>query len=175
MSEEGSVKLSPPWYTFFNYLKHSIGKDQCVDVLDMEEISEGDFLIPVEVRDRGKAIALATILVPCKNFGNINVRIKVLYCGRAVKPYCHPHDVSVLIKIFEEALETNYYFEYVESGVLFGSTIVFPVFKREVIQFFNDDLSDLYSNFNGVAAMVFAEVLESRLNDVSIRPSTVNR
>jgi len=172
MSDEGSVKMSPPWYTYFNYLKHSIGRDQCVDVLDMKEISGADYLISVDVKNREKATALATILIPCKNFGNINVRVEVLHCGRRVKPYCNPHDESIIIKIIEEALGTNHYFECVESAEYFVSLLIFPVFKKEIIQFFNDDLSDFYNNFNGVVAKVFSEVLESHVFGVSIRPST---
>jgi len=172
MSERDLVGLSPPCYTFHNYLKHSIGRDQHVDVLEMEEISDDDYLISIEVMCKNKAIALATLLVPCKNFGNINVRVKVLHCGRTVKPYCRPLGARNLISIYEEALDTNYYFEFVESEEFWGSTVIYPVFKKEVIQFYNDDLSDLFENFNGVAAMVFAEVLELNIDGVSIRPST---
>ena len=35
------------------------------------------------------------------------------------------------------------------------------ILKKSVVQFFNDDLSDYYANFNGVAASVFAEVLNT--------------
>lgn len=172
MNEDNLAKLSPPWYTFFNFIKHSIGRDKCVEVLEMKEISDANFLIQLEVKSRDKALALAAIIVPCKSFGNIIVRTEVLHCGQTVKPNNQFQDVCRLIRVFEEALGSNHYFEYVEHRKLFDSIIVFPVFKKSVIQFFNDDLSDLYNNFNGVAAHVFSEVLEMRIGDFSITPST---
>ena len=175
MSEENQVKLSPPWYTYFNFLKYSIGKDRNVKVLDMKEISDVNYLIPVEVKDKDKARALATILVLHKNFGNIDVHTEVLHRGQVVKPHETPRNECGLIKIFEEALATNYYFEYVRFAKIFTAKIIFPVFKKEVIQFFNDDLSDLYNNFNGVAAAVFEEVLKSPINEIFIYPSTATR
>jgi len=169
---ENKLRLSPPWYTFFNYVINSVGRDRCVEVFEMQEISDGNFLIPIEVRGRDKAIALATILVPCVNFGNINVRIEVIQCGQVVKPDDRCQDECSLMRIFEEAFGTNHYYEYVEFRRVFSSIIVFPVFKKEVIQFFNDDLSDLNNSFNGVAAHVFAEVLEKQIDGISINPST---
>lgn len=174
MSKESLVRLSPPWYTFFNFVKHSIAEDRCVDVLDMKEMSDCDFLIPIEVKDRNRAIALASILVPCKNFGNINVRIEISHCGRIINPCNCICDARGILRLFEEAFCTNCYFECVECVEIFGAARIFPVFKKEVIQFFNDDLSDLYSNFNGVAADVFAEVLKPQIDGITINPSTAN-
>jgi len=172
LSEDNLVKLSPPWYTFFNFLKHSIGKDRCVEVLEMKEISDSNFIIQVEVRSLKKALALADILLRCKSFGNIIVRVEVLHCGQAVKPTGQFDDICRVIEVFKDALGTNHYFECIEFRTIFDSEVIFPVFKKEVIQFFNDDLSDLYSNFNGVAAHVFSEVLKEQIGNVSILPST---
>lgn len=175
MSKESLIKLSPPWYTFFNFVKHSVGNDRCVEVCDMKEISEREFLIQVDVKDRSRAIAMATILVPCKNFGNIDVHIEVSHCGRAICPNDRCLDVRNLVRFIEEAFCTNGYFEYVESVKMFGADIVFPVFTKGVIQFFNDDISDLYNNYNGVIADVFAEVLRLEINEIQINPSTAVR
>jgi len=174
MSKENLVKLSPPWYTFFNFVKHSVGSDRCVEVCEMKEISEREFLIQVDVKDRNRAIAMATLLVPCKNFGNIDVRVEVCHCGRIVHPNDRCINARSLVRMFEEAFCTNDYFEYVESVRMFGADIIFPVFEKGVIQFFNDDISDLYNNYNGVIADVFAEVLRLEINGIHINPSTEN-
>jgi hypothetical protein len=36
------------------------------------------------------------------------------------------------------------------------------IFTRSIIQFFNDDLSELYSDYNATAAQVFGTVLRSQ-------------
>ena len=175
MNEEKTLRLSPPWYTYFNLIKHSIGRDRCVEVLDMEEMPSGDFSVSIDVKDRNKALALSAIIVPAKSFGRIDVYTSILHCGRAVTPSEQPQNLRTLIRTVEEALNTNHYFECVKSGRLFGSNIIFPIFKKSVIQFFNDDLSDFYNNFNGVAADVFAEVLRSPIDDIFIYPSTCSK
>ena len=172
MSQARTLKLSPPWHTFFNFVKHTIGKDKQVKVLEMKEVSETDFIIQIEVKDKDKALALATILEPHKEFGNINVYVEVLCFGKAVKPSEKKQNVCTLVKFYEKAFETNKYFVHAEVVDFFGSMILFPVFKKEIIQFFNDNLADLYQNFNGVVADVFKEMLKLQIDEVSIRPST---
>ncbi|MCL2446093.1 MAG: hypothetical protein FWD06_04950 [Oscillospiraceae bacterium] len=175
MSKDNLIGLSPPWYTFFNMVKYSIGNDQCVNVLDMQEISEQSFLIPIDVDCCDKARALATIVVSYKKFGNINVYVEVLHHGNVVQPGAAPKGLESLVKLYQQALETNRCFQCVEFRKIFDSVLLFPVFERTVIQFFNDDLSDLYNNFNGIAANVFAEVLRLSVNDIHIYPSTAAR
>ena len=164
------VKLSPPQYTYSNFIKHSIGNDPCVRVLDLQETPHGDYLQIINVDERRKAAALATILKRRKTFGNVKIRIEVRHCGRVVEPVT---EIRSILRLFEAALDTNRWFEFVESKqVFFGLKPIFPVFKKDVIQFFNDDLSDLYANFNGVVADVFREVLREKIGEDDINPST---
>ena len=172
MNDEDSLKLTPPWYTYFNLIKHSIGKDRYIEVFNMKELSDTDFLIQIKTRNKEKALALATLISPIKKFGNTRIYIEVTYCGEVVKPTKTPQNVNNAIKIVRKALGTNHYFESVEHVTLMGRITIFPVFKKEVIQFFNDDLSDLYNNFNGVAADVFSEILRPFINEFPIAPST---
>jgi len=46
------------------------------------------------------------------------------------------------------------------------------VFTKSVTQFYNEDLSDLYRNYNEVSAGVFREVLKEKINGIDIDPST---
>jgi len=172
MSEARTLRLSPPWHTFFNFVKHAIGKDRQVKVLEMKEVSEVDFLIQIETKDKDKALALATILEPYKEFGNIKVYVEVLCFGKVVMPSEKKQNVCTLMNFYEKAFGANDYFVHVEFKDFFGNMMLFPVFKKEVIQFFNDNLADLYQNFNGVVADVFKEILRFQIDEVSIRPST---
>ena len=167
------AKLSPPWITYFNFLKHSVGNDPCVDVLDIEEATEDfDYLVKINVKGRERAAALATILNPCKEFGNVIVRIKIMRCGREVEPIECPQDLTGLARVYKDAFCTNRYFNEVKIIKIFGASLLFPIFKKEVIQFFNDDISDYYNNYNGVAADVFAEVLIMPMGEITVNPTT---
>ena len=170
---EKNLNLSPPPYTYFNFLKHSIGNDPCLEVLEMQVMEGGNYLIQIEVEVRSKARALAVILKLHQNIGNENIYIEVLNNGRIVRPQEDYRTMRDFIKMFECALSTNHYFDRATFiKTISGMPIVFLIFKKEVIQFFNDDLSDLYANFNGVAADVFREVMRSPINGIFINPST---
>ena len=172
MNQEDNLRLSPPWHTYFNFIKETIGHDPCVEVLDMKEVLSNQFLIQIQVQSNVKARALATILELHKNFGNINIDIEIIHCGCPVCPYEDITDIDDLLKLFRLALDTNCYFEFVRAVKIMVFNAIFPVFKKAVIQFFNDDLSDFYHNFNGVAADVFREVLKHQINGIYINPST---
>ena len=171
MKQNNMARLSPPWHTYFSFIKESIGSDPWVKVLDMAEISGAQYIITIQARSREKARALATILALRKTFGNIIVDLEILHNGEAVSPYEPPLTINDLVGVFNQALGTNRYFNSVKPGG-FVTTLIFPIFKKEVIQFFNDDISDFYNNFNGVAADVFAEVLRPDIYGTSINPST---
>ena len=173
MNDENPVRLSPPQYTYFNFIKYSIGNDPCVDVLDIEETSDVDYLIPIHVHNYEKAQALATILELHKSIGNFNITIEIYHCDQPVAPIENIENINSLLRVFRKALKTNCYFEFVEAAETFpGLKSIFPVFNKEIIQFFNDDLSDLFANFNGVAADVFREVIRSPINGTFINPTT---
>ena len=165
------TRLSPPWNTYFNFIKESIGSDPWVRVSDMTEVSKTQYIIAIQTRRKEKARALATILALRQSFGRVIVDIEVLHNGSGVSPYEPPLTASDLIKVFNQALGTNTYFKNAETGG-FVDISVFPIFKKEVIQFFNDDISDFYNNFNGVASKVFAEVLRPDIYGTYINPST---
>ena len=171
MNQENMVRLSPPWNTYHNFIRESIGSDPWVTVSDIAEISGSQHLIRIAARTEEKARALATILALRHSFGNVNLDIEILHNGSGVSPYEPPLTVTDLIRIFNQALGTNSYFVNVKPGVL-GIASVFPIFKKEVIQFFNDDISDFYNNYNGVASSVFAEVLRPDIYGTYINPST---
>jgi len=171
MNSENTARLSPPWHTHYNFIRESIGSDPCVKVSDMAEASRFQYIIQIQAHSEEKARALATILELRQTFGKIIVDIEVLYKGRGVSPYEPPLTAGDLVRVFNQALGTNTYFTGVKPGGV-AAVSIFPIFKKEVIQFFNDDISDYYNNFNGVAADVFAKVLRSNIYGTNINPST---
>ncbi|WP_082731903.1 hypothetical protein [Sporosarcina sp. HYO08] len=178
MNESALPQLSPPWVTYFNELKNSIDNDPLVSVVQLIGLPhDAGYLIPIIVQERKKARALATILELEKNFGNVPVYVAVIYDGAVVDPLEESGlTPQRIVKVFEEAFNTNRYFEFaVVERFTPGTEAVYPVFSKRVIQFFNDDLSDLYNNFNAVAASVFKDVLREEINDIIINPSTAEK
>ncbi len=167
------ARLSPPWYTLWNKVKYSIGEDPEVVVGDLQTQSD-PFIIPIRVDNRQKAQALASIMNPSYSLGNIHINVEISdSSGKIISPI-NPTSPEQLSEMVQTGLQGNHLFLKVVTQPLFPNArlIVFPVFKKEVIQFYNDDLSDLYNNFNNVAALVFQNVLKPAPGGISLDCST---
>lgn len=168
-------RLSPPWYTLWNEIKSSIGNDPEIIVSPLDTSTE-PYLIKVVTNNEEKGKALTTILTPSFQLGNIQVTVDVenssgeKYKDVAVQS---PSDIATVIKT---AFKDNDWFVdvIVKSVAPYpgAPTVVYPVFQKGVIQFFNDELADVYNNYNNVAAAVFSNVLVEAINGTSINCST---
>lgn len=170
------ISLSPPEVTYFNEIKFSVGKDPLVRVDPLIELPGGIFVVTLRVRGLRKAQALATLLVLKKTIGNIQVQVRVrTSSGALVKPIQRTLSPREIAELYRAAFQTNLLFKFAATRTIFGTTFVYPVFKVRVVQFFNDDLSDFYSNYNNVAAFVFRDVLRNRINNTTIQFSTARK
>ncbi|WP_442598588.1 hypothetical protein [Neobacillus sp. D3-1R] len=169
------TRLSPPWYTLWNEIKNTIGKDPSIHIENLD-VSQNPYQINIVVDDDKKGSALTTIIADTHQMGNISVLVQVInnqgvsYQGKTV------HSPIELSDIVTAGLSGNPLF--VKSIVQRVSpdpnapTNVFPVFTKSVVQFFNDDLTDLYHNYNNVTAIVFSDILKSTVNGMTLDCST---
>lgn len=130
-------KLSPPWYTFAKELAMLFQYDDEVEVADRIDI---DQTIVVEVNaPEDKFEALRLLIPDKKTFGNVIVNIEVQHVRDKMVPL--PEDV------FKVAFRNNPVATVVNrqaSEITPSQTFV--MFKKEVVQFFNDDISDYHGN-----------------------------
>jgi hypothetical protein len=161
---------TPPWFHLDLLLKNSVGKDPCVQV--------GDYLaatssIEIQTCDEHVAAALAVILKLNYSFGRTNVTVIVHDPSGNEVPA--PTDfgsdpIAFVEESLNTALRTNIYFAGVSTSK--GFTPLFAEFKKQVIQFQDDNLSDLYGNSNYTAEDVFSQVLNSTYPGVRLGIST---
>ena len=169
-----SVQLSPPWITYFNKVKFTIGEDPEVTVGPLIPV-DSIYIALVTVSDNEKAEALATLLEPTMEFGNITVMVVVINADQEIaSPVPCPLRAFTVAALVDTALSGNPYYEevVVQEQLGVGRRAVYPVFTPEVIQFFNDDISNLCNTFTGVAADVFADVMKDLVCDVPLLFST---
>jgi hypothetical protein len=160
------VGLSPPWYTLYNKIANTIGADPSFKVQPMRQ--EGNtYIIVIVAQDGGNPYALAAVLTLSYSMGNITVQVQVLDpSGNPIRPQLPvgTDPITAVAEAVRTALRTNPYFVEVLEPVgslppNFPQPPVVAVFTRSVIQFYNDDLTDYYRNFNGVTADVFNDIL----------------
>lgn len=152
------TRLAPPWITIQRQLAATIGRAPGVRVGQPQEQGSTQ-VIEVTVEDSEVGTGLATILTP--QYPGNTIQVKVLSPAGQPYPARLVRNNEDLQDVVQEALGSNPLF--VETVVASTTPPINPrvwvVFQAEVIQFPNDDISDLFLNFNGVAEDVFAAVL----------------
>ena len=162
-SSNPAVGLSPPWYTLLGKFKLTFGCDPAVTVGDFEYPNESqmDHMgIPITVDDKKKGTALRTLIRTNFPMGKIVVSTDV----KNKKEERWPAKIIANTEDLEEAIIDAY-----TGNPLFVETKrrIFPpafsqvglIMTKTVVQFFNDDLTDFYFNFNGVTAHVMSDLI----------------
>lgn len=137
-----TVKLSPPWAEFYEEVNALFGEDPAINVSYNEE----QYVITLRVEDQDKADALEALLPKEKTFGNVTVKVQVIPANRTQ---------SSRLSLFQRAFEGNPVFSNaisVPSDMGFGAEYL--VFKKKVVQYFVDNLSDV----NGLRSTLYQEI-----------------
>jgi hypothetical protein len=145
------LNLSTPWQTFFSELEALFGKDPDI-TLDFNN----DNNIILYVDGEQKASALSQLLPAEKVFGNVRINIVVVPSNTLGKS---------TEELFRVAFKDNPVLSYVASENKGMFAMDYVVFKHEVVQFFNDDLSDI----NGNCTTLYEDIARDVFEDVQIQ------
>lgn len=137
---QNKVKLSAPWITFFREIEALFKEDPEVNVVHDEEKN----IVKIFVDNDEKADALAKLLPGEKTFGNVTMTIEVIPANDSAESK---------ISLFQKAFDGNPAFSFIKTveGVF---TMSYVVFRKKVVQFFNDDLGDL----NGLCSTLYQDI-----------------
>lgn len=143
------TKLSPPWITYVNELKKLFGKDSQIEIVYDDDKHE----IKLYVDDMNKSDALSSILPPVKTFGNVELHIDVIPSNKCVGYG------SIIRSAFNNNPVVS---DVIEVDTPFGM-LCYLVFKKEVAQFFNDQVDDPH----GLKSMLYQDIARDVLDSMS--------
>lgn len=135
-----TVKLSPPWLTFVNEVKAMFKNDP--DIVGMYD--DTDNVLRIMVDNPSKADALEKLLPGTVDFGNVKLKIMVI----------PSNEKESTIELLKRAFAGN---DILKDAVTIETPFGprnYVVFKKEIAQFFNDDLQDI----NGVKSILYADI-----------------
>ena len=150
VDKKQNVTLSPPWTTYYRKLVALFNGDEDVKI----EYDNGDTTVSIYVEGEAKADAIERLLPKEVDFGNVTLTINVVPANT----------VDATLNDLKIAFAGNKNVtDIVTTGGGFGTfPMTYVVFKKEVIQFFNDDLTDLHglcSTLNeDIAKEVFGDI-----------------
>lgn len=149
------MTIEAPWYTYQKKVKalFEMDPDICVGKVYEPEDSNTDYAFDIEVKSHEKFVALDRVIPGQKAFGNVTLGIALYDMANGDK---HPG-----VELFKTIFKDNPIMK--DMKVITdqaGVDHVYVRFQPEVIQFFDDDLTDYNGNFNGLAEDIARDVFD---------------
>ena len=153
--------LSPPWYTLQKKFKNTFGCDPAVTVQDLDTSKDPTMVLPIIVNDKKKGTALRTLIPASFPFENITVNTEVKNSKGESWHALVIENEKQLQDVITDAYSGNPLFVEAKSKQpIPGFPIqVALIMTKTVVQFFNGDPIEYYSNFNGVTAEVMSDLI----------------
>ena len=146
------VKLSAPWQTYYKELSLLFEHDDEVRII----YDTDDQIINIYVDNAVKAEAMAAALPAVKQFGSVELEINIIPSNR----------VNMLKASkgmgFVDLFKGNSIVDdvVVVDGIM-TNPITYVIFKKEVVQYFNDDLGDAH----GVCTTLYQDIAKRVFED----------
>lgn len=148
------MKISPPWVTYVNELMALFGEDPEINIKYENELPR----VKLYVSNWKKATALGLLLKRGVEFGNIYLYVEVIPPNTERVKLENCNDYKLL---FEEGFKGNPAFSFIyQVEGIFSNKIIYVVFKNKVIQFFNDNLNDVYGNISTLYQEIAKDVFD---------------
>lgn len=163
------LRLEAPWHTYAKKVKALFEQDPDIEVSDLEEIDgeEYDYALHIEVKNHDKFVALDRVIPAIKVFGNVIVAI-ILYDEANF-------GINPAIELYETIFKGNPIVKDIKNLVdSAGTSHGYVRFQPEVVQFFDDDLSDYNGNWTGLAEDIAREVFENDSFDMNFCTAAKN-
>ena len=141
------MKISAPWFNYYREIKALFEGDPEVKVF----YDDDEKTLKLYVDNGRKADALAKLLPEKKVFGNVEVKIVIVPSNKTQST------ISLIADAFEgnSALADIHHVE-----TPFGS-FDYVVFKSKIVQYFNDDISDINGNRSTLYQEIARDVFEN--------------
>lgn len=147
------LKLSPPWDTYYQELNAMFKNDPTVHVVMDDDECE----VKLYVDSGDKAEALRQLLPETKEFGGVTLKVTVVPANASSQTrYVYNKDCDgYMERVFRKAFDDNSALDDVVTvrGV-FGFSACYVIFKKEVVQYYNDNMSDI----NGLCSTLYEYV-----------------
>lgn len=132
------IRLAPPWITYVSEVEQMFKYDPQVHVV----YDNDDMSLKVYVDEEHKADALTKLLPEEMVYGNVTLKITVVPANKSkYTEFIYPS----VQDMFEWAFYRNPACSFIKTiEGIFSNRLTYVVFAKKVVQYFNDDLGDIY-------------------------------
>lgn len=155
-----NTHISAPWITHYHMIDALFKNDPEVTV----EYDKVNTTVKLFVRNQDKAEALTKLMPVEIPFGNVILHISVIPANDGWKPDDYIRKAFAGNPIFDDVYEV---------GITKEAPIYYALFKKEIIKFFDDNLSDPHGYVFTLAQDIAKNVLTNTPNGVFYSTSEV--
>ena len=145
------LNMSAPWYVYYNELCALFKEDSEVHIV----YDEMDQIINIYVENQAKADAMDEVLPKVIPFGSVDLEINVV---PANKLNTRKSKGDTFKDLFYENPICN---DVITVEGVFTNPLTYVIFRKEVVQYYNDDLGDAH----GVCSTLYQDIAKRVLKD----------
>lgn len=154
------IKKSAPWVTYYREVDALFKKDEEVFVVLDEENVE----LRIYVNNQSKASAIQYLMPTEKEFGNVILKIEVIPAnGMKMRNVDEASILDIVCDAFRENDAV-----YMVTGVRSMFDLIYVIFRKEVVQYFDDNLGDI----NGNCSTLYEVIARDVFRDVGVKYCT---
>ena len=156
--EKAMAQLSPPWYSYQRKVNALFGRDPQVRVRDLHQVDEYNYTLFILVQTEAKAQAIRALLPRIVEISGVTITSRIFIPVDKCEVRLERKGTDA--QLINEAFTGNPIFDRVESPKCeLRPTWGFCIFKKEVIQFWDDDISNFYGLHTTLAETIALEIL----------------
>ena len=138
------LNMSAPWYVYYNELCALFKEDSEVHIV----YDEMDQIINIYVENQAKADAMDEVLPKVMTFGSIDLEINVVPANNLNRRKSKGN-------IFKDLYADNpVCSDIVTVEGVFTNPLTYVIFRKEVVQYYNDDLGDAH----GICSTLYQDI-----------------
>lgn len=142
------IKLSAPWFTYIREIEALFGEDPDITIRYIEK----PLTIKMYVNNAAKADAISQLLPNQKVFGETILNIIVVPANE---------NGTSQAALFKTAFEGNPIFsEMIDIEGVYVNPIHYCVFRKEVVQYWNDNLADPHGNVSTLYQNIAEDIFQ---------------
>lgn len=143
------IRKSAPWVDYYYELEAMFKEDPEVKVV----YDEDNYEVKLFVDSMTKANALAELLPMEKKFGNVTMQVVIIPANKKLD--------GVRAYVWKAVFEGNPIVNKIETVEgIFTNPITYIVFRKDVVQYFNDDLGDYYGQCSTLYQEIAKDIFE---------------
>lgn len=146
------IGIEAPWYNYYKKIYNLFSVDEEITIdKELKKSEDGSFEFTIASKNGDKLNAIEKLLGYGRVFGKVRVFIKYAYENQKEEN---------MSEVYRNAFTGNPLFkEVVDVTMPFFGTSTYAVFKKDVVSFYDDNLSDYHGNSHYIVADLVKDVV----------------